>query len=233
MFSSAGLALRRTALTVAAARGENLTAAPVHRENVRVSDSIQAAPTGRAKCRGCAKSISKGELRFGETGPNAYGEGEATSWFHLACAALMRPEKLEPVLASSTEELPERAWLDETVRFGTEHRRLPRLVRAERASSGRAHCRSCHELIDKGDWRLALQMFEEGRPNPIGTIHVSCAQAYFGTADVLARAQRLTPALSPADLGDLQKALSEQRPGLAKTQGSDSEDDSKAGSGSV
>jgi hypothetical protein len=196
-----------------------------------VPDSIQPAPTGRAKCRGCGNAIAKGELRFGEIGPNSYGEGEATTWFHLACAALMRPEKLQPVLEASSDDLPEQAWLLETARLGMEHHRLPRMVRVERASSGRAHCRSCRELIAKGDWRFALQMFEEGRPTPIGTIHASCAQAYFGTADVLPRAQRLTPDLSEADIADLQKALSEQRPGLAKTQGSDSEDDSEVGSG--
>jgi hypothetical protein len=198
-----------------------------------VPDSIQPAPTGRAKCRGCGNAIAKAELRFGETGPNSFGEGEATSWFHVACAALMRPEKLLPVLEASSDEQPERAWLLETARSGIEHHRLPRLVRVERASSGRAHCRSCRELIAKGDWRFALQMFEEGRPTPIGTIHASCAEAYFGTADVLPRVRRLTPDLTEADLDDLRKALSEQRPGLAKTQGSDSEDDSKAGSGGV
>jgi hypothetical protein len=198
-----------------------------------VPDSIQAAPTGRAKCRGCGNAIAKTELRFGETGPNSYGEGEATSWFHLACAALMRPDKLLPVLEAFAEPLDERAWLEETARFGVEHHRLPRLVRGERASSGRAHCRSCRELITKGEWRFVLQMFEEGRPNPIGTIHVSCAEAYFGTADVLGRAQRLTPDLDDADLADLKKALSEQRPGLAKTQAADSDDESKLGSGSA
>jgi hypothetical protein len=203
------------------------------RENALVPDSIQAAPTGRAKCKGCGNAIAKGELRFGETGPNSFGEGEATTWFHLACAALMRPEKLQPVLETTTEELAERAWLTETARVGIEHPRLPRLLRAERASSGRAHCRSCRELIAKGDWRFALQMFEEGRPTPIGTIHVSCAEAYFGTADVLSRAQRLTADLSEADVRDLAQALSEQRPGLAKTQGSEGEDDSKLGSGSA
>lgn len=196
-----------------------------------VPDSIQPAPTGRAKCKGCGNTIAKAELRFGETGPNSFGEGEATSWFHLACAALMRPEKLLPVLEAWTDEVPERAWLERTARFGVEHRRLPRLLRAERASSGRAHCRSCRELIAKGEWRFALQVFEEARPNPIGTIHASCAEAYFGTADVLERAQRLTPDLNEDDLGDLKKALSEQRPGLAKTQGSDSDDESKLGSG--
>lgn len=199
-------------------------------------DSIQPAPTGRAKCRGCGKTIAKGELRFGEVGPNSYGEGEAVSWFHLSCAALMRPEKLAPVLESSGDELPERDWLAQTVQVGVAHERLPRLVRAERASSGRAHCRSCRELIAKGEWRLALQMFEEGRPNPIGTIHAQCAEAYFGTADVLERVRRLSPELSDQDLAELARALSEQRPGLAKTQGADEaeeSDESKLGSGSA
>jgi poly(ADP-ribose) polymerase-like protein len=198
-----------------------------------VSDSIQAAPSGRAKCKGCGGAIGKGELRFGETGPNSYGEGEATSWFHLACGALMRPEKLLPTLEAASEEVAERDWLNETARCGVEHPRLTRLVRAERASSGRAHCRSCRELIAKGDWRFVLQMFEEGRPTPIGTIHATCAEAYFGTADVLDRVQRLTPNLSADDLNDLKQALTQQRPGLAKTQGSEADDDSRVGSGDV
>jgi hypothetical protein len=197
------------------------------RQNSRVPDSIQAAPTGRAKCRGCGNAIAKGELRFGESGPNSYGEGEATSWFHLACSALMRPEKLLPVLEASSEAFDERGWLEDTARFGIEHRRLPRLVRAERASSGRAHCRSCRELIAKGEWRFALQMFEEGRPNSIGTIHASCAEAYFGTVDVLPRVRRLCPDLNDADLAELTKALAEQRPGLAKTDASTSEEPSQ------
>jgi hypothetical protein len=191
-----------------------------------VPDSIQPAPTGRAKCRGCGAAIAKGELRFGESGPNSYGEGEATSWFHLHCGALMRPEKFLPVVEAGADAGDGRDWLMEQARLGIEHERLPRLVRAERASSGRATCRSCRELIAKGEWRFALQMFEEGRSNPIGFIHASCAQAYFGTADVLARAERLTPDLDVDDVAELTKALAEQRPGLAKTDASDSDDDS-------
>jgi hypothetical protein len=198
-----------------------------------VPDSIQPAPTGRAKCKGCGNAIAKAELRFGEAGPNAYGEGEATSWFHLSCAALMRPEKLLPVLEAEAREVPEREPLLQTARVGIAHHRLPRLVRAERASSGRAHCRSCRELIDKGEWRFVLQMFEDGRPNPIGTIHASCAEAYFGTADVRERAERLTPGLSGEDREDLARALSQQRPGLAKTQGAEEDDQSRFGSGNA
>ena len=177
--------------------------------------------------------IAKAALRFGETGPNSYGEGEATSWFHVTCAALMRPEKLLPVLEAEGADVPERELLLQIARVGTEHQRLPRLVRAERASSGRAHCRSCRELIAKGEWRFVLQTFEDGRPSPIGTIHASCAEAYFGTADVLERAQRLTPDLSADDRDELARALAEQRPGLAKTQGSDEDDPSRVGSGNA
>jgi hypothetical protein len=196
-----------------------------------VPDSIQAAPTGRAKCRGCGQAIAKGELRFGETGPNAYGEGEATSWFHLACGALMRSEKLLPVLHASSDVVEERGWLEQIAQRGIELPRLQRLVRAERASSGRATCRSCRELIAKGEWRFVLQMFEEGRPNAIGMIHASCAEAYFGTAEVLERAERLTSGLGPDEVAELEQALAEQRPGLAKTRGSEADDDSAVGSG--
>jgi hypothetical protein len=198
-----------------------------------VPDSIQEAPTGRSKCKGCGSAIAKAELRFGEVGPNSYGEGEATTWFHLACAALMRPDKLLPVLEASSDEPPERGWLVETARAGVEHEQLRRLVRAERASSGRAHCRSCHELIAKGEWRLALQTFEEGRPTPLGTIHASCAEAYFGTADVLDRVQRLTPSLTADDVSDLKAALAEQRPAVDEAQASDDDDASKVGSGNA
>jgi hypothetical protein len=74
-----------------------------------------------------------------------------------------------------------------------------------------------------------LQTSEEGRPNPIGTIHASCAEDYYGTADVLERARRLTPDLGESDVAELEKALAEQRPGLAKTEGDAAEEDSKAG----
>ena len=178
--------------------------------------SLQVAPTGRAKCRGCGKSIARGELRFGETGPNSYGEGEATTWYHVSCAALMRPDQILPVLGTTAEQVAERQELMELATEGVRLVRLPRLVRAERASSGRAHCRQCRELIHKGDWRLALQVFEEGRPSPIGTIHAWCAEAYFGTRALLPRLRRLTPELGADDWTSLSQAIAPRGPGVAK-----------------
>lgn len=169
-----------------------------------MTDVIETARSGRSSCRGCGTKILRGELRFGESLPNPYSEGEAQVWFHLICAACMRPDKLEPVLAAYRDSIDEREWMQRAVGRGLSHQRLTRLARAERAPSGSAHCRQCRDLISKGSWRLALQMFEEGRMQPIGTIHAQCAQSYFGTADIMDRVQRLTPNLSPADLTELE-----------------------------
>jgi hypothetical protein len=168
-----------------------------------VPDVIEPAKTSRASCRGCGRNIARGDLRFGESLPNAYGEGESMFWFHLTCAACMRPEKLEAALEHGPDGIPDRDQLQRTANEGIAHARLTRLVRAERAPSGSAHCRHCRELIGKGAWRIALQVFEDGRMQPIGTIHAECAADYFGTADILNRIRQLTEGLSHADLAEI------------------------------
>ncbi|HEX6275672.1 MAG TPA: hypothetical protein VFZ53_21675 [Polyangiaceae bacterium] len=179
-------------------------------------DQIEAAPTGRAKCRGCGNAIGKGELRFGEALPNPFGEGDAMFWFHLACGACMRPEKFGPALETQPAPPPDAEWLKHAAEQGLAHHRLPRLKTVERAPSGRATCRSCREVIDKGAWRFALQMFEEGRFSPIGSIHVECAKAYFETKDVLDRVRKLTPALGDADAAEITRLLDIEKPGAPK-----------------
>lgn len=119
----------------------------------------------------------------------------------------MRPEKFGPALDASDQAIAEHDWLRQAVSAGLAHDRLPRLLRAERAPSGAARCRKCHELVNKGSWRLALQIFETGRMQPIGTIHVACAGAYFGTSEILDRIERLTGGLSPADLAELERQV--------------------------
>ena len=174
-----------------------------------VPDLIETAKSGRAKCRGCGRSIAGGDLRFGESLPNSYAEGESLFWFHLVCAACMRPEKFGPTLESCNQPIPDAAWLREAVRVGLQYQRLPRLLRAERATSGKAHCRQCRELVNKGSWRLALQVFEEGRMQGIGTIHLECALAYFDTVEILDRIERLTEGLTPTDLSEIERCCQE------------------------
>ena len=98
---------------------------------------IEAAKSGRSKCRGCNDPISKGELRFGERMENPFAEdSEMTLWFHLKCGALRRSESFSEVL--DHEAVKELAELGEFVEAGMEHPRLERIVGAEHAPSGRA-----------------------------------------------------------------------------------------------
>ena len=178
-------------------------------------DVLLPATSGRAKCRGCARAIKSGELRFGESAPNAYGEGESLYWFHPTCAACMRPEKFGAVLRS-TPGVPERDWLEKAVEEGLKFHRLVRLAHAERSKSGKARCRSCREPIESGVMRFALSMFEEGgRMSPIGFIHVECAQAYFGTTELLERVEKLSPDLDAGAIAEVAERLLHQREGAA------------------
>lgn len=182
-----------------------------------MSHVIEFAASGRAKCRGCDLRIAKDELRFGERQPNAFGDGEMTLWFHLRCAAYKRPEPFLETLAAEPADDAEaeaRARIDApdelraAAEHGITHRRLPRVAGADRAPTGRAHCRSCRELIAKDAWRVGLVFFEEYRFQPSGFIHAECALEYFGTTDVLSRVRHFRPELEPADLDEL-KALVE------------------------
>ena len=172
---------------------------------------IEAAASGRAKCRGCDQAIAKGELRFGERLPNAFGEGDMTLWFHLVCAAYKRPESLLEALRDSATPraaIENAAKLEAAAELGITHRRLPRVTGADRAPTGRARCRHCRELIAKDTWRIALVFFEEYRFQPSGFVHAACAREYLETTDLVERVRHFAPKLGPADLDDFAAALS-------------------------
>ena len=170
---------------------------------------IEPASSGRAKCPGCDHPIAKGELRFGQRQPNAFGEGEMTLWFHLPCGAYARPEPFLEVAAGAGDAA---TALIAEARFGIEHRRVPRIHGAERAPTSRARCRSCKELIAKDEWRIALVFFDEYRFEPGGFVHAGCAQTYFETIDVVPRIRHFSPQLGAADIAALEQALRTARP---------------------
>ncbi len=176
---------------------------------------IEPAATARAKCRGCGEKIAGGELRFGESLPNPFAEGETLHWFHLECGALKRPEPFLEALAARVEPLPDSERLAEEARRGVEHKRLPRINGAERDPSGRAQCRHCRQSIAKGAWRISLVFYEEGRFSPGGFVHVPCAGGYFETTDVAARLKRFTPGLTDPDLQEIQAELAKPSPPAA------------------
>ena len=173
-----------------------------------MNHTIEAASSGRSKCRGCGRVIAKDELRFGERLPNPFAEGtEMTHWFHLPCAAMKRPEVfLETMLDERFKGSgSDRKRLRELAEEGIEHRRLPRIDGAERAPTGRAACRSCRELIEKDVWRIRLVFFEEGQFNPSGYIHATCASEYLGTSDVVDRIANFSPELTEEELEEIRK----------------------------
>jgi hypothetical protein len=166
---------------------------------------IEPASSGRAKCRGCGQPTAKGELRFGERQPNAFGDGEMTLWFHLRCAAYLRPEPFLEALAAAASVPP--GDLDAAARFGIAHRRVPRIHGAERAATGRARCRHCKALIDKGDWRIALVFFEEYRFNPGGFVHAGCSTQYFETVEIIDRLRHFSPEITDSAAAELERAV--------------------------
>jgi Poly(ADP-ribose) polymerase and DNA-Ligase Zn-finger region len=176
---------------------------------------IEPASSARSKCRGCGERIAAGELRFGESVPNPFGEGEAMHWFHVDCATLRRPEPLLEALAERTEPLADSARLIAEARFGVAHPRLARLNGAERSPSARAQCRACHTAIEKGAWRVVLIFYEEGRFMPGGFVHARCAKTYFETPELGSRLRRFSPALTEEDWKDLQLELERESPGAA------------------
>lgn len=76
--------------------------------------NIEIDPSGRAKCTGCGKLISKGELRMKEAiadhGPDPT-DFEQFDFYHLPHAAKRRPRELKSALANFKDEVPDREEL--------------------------------------------------------------------------------------------------------------------------
>jgi len=180
---------------------------------------FELAPSGRSKCRGCGRSIERAELRFGERLPNPFTEGgEMTAWFHPLCAAYKRPEPLLQALAERPDEVPDRERLERTARSGLEHPRLVRIDGADRAASGQAKCRSCHEPIARGGLRIRIVFWEEGRFTGGGYLHLDCRKAYFETDEVLDRLLHFSPDLGEDERDELTRACGADTPGPAAPQ---------------
>ena len=171
--------------------------------------TIEPAASGRAKCRGCGEKIAKDELRLGARLPNPFVEGELTLWFHLLCGAYKRPEPYLEAARTTTESIDNAETLETEAKRSLEHKRLPRLNGADRAPTGRAHCRSCRELIEKGSWRISVVYYDEveGRFQPSGYVHPKCVKEYFGTNDIIDRLQHFSSALESNEIDELRTEL--------------------------
>jgi hypothetical protein len=173
-----------------------------------VGHILESSPNGRATCRACGAKIAKGDRRFGERLPNPFDEngGEMTHWFHAVCAVYARPEAILDLLTAGGE-IEDCERLAREARLGIDRRRVPRVRTAERAATGRATCRACREPIAKGEWRISLVYYEDGRFAPSGFIHARCAAAYLETTDIAERLAHFSPALAEPDLVDLMTTI--------------------------
>jgi hypothetical protein len=168
---------------------------------------FEPASSGRSKCRGCGRVIERGELRFGERLPNPFADGEMTVWFHPLCAAYKRPEALLQTLDETPAEVPDREALERAARSSLAHRRLPRIDGAERAPSAQASCRSCREPIARGNWRVRLVFYQEGRFTSGGFVHLDCRKGYFETEDILDHVLHFSTELSEVERAELRRAF--------------------------
>jgi hypothetical protein len=174
---------------------------------------LEPAASGRSRCRGCARPIARGEIRFGERLPNPFADGEMTLWFHPVCAAFKRPEPLLATLAEAAQALPDRESLERIARRGVAHRRLPRIDGAGRAPSGQARCRECRQPIERGAWRIRLVYYEEGQFSPSGFVHLECRNRYFETDDVREPVLHFSADLGEAERRELASTLAQATAG--------------------
>ena len=172
---------------------------------------FEPASSGRSKCRGCDQFIQRGDLRFGERLPNPFGDGEITQWYHPLCAAYKRPEPVLQALRAAPQNVPDPGGLECAALGSLAHHRLPRIDGAERARSGQAKCRSCRQQIERGEWRIRLVFYEEGRFSPGGFVHFSCSQAYFETWDIGNQVLHFSSALSPEEREELKREIGKAR----------------------
>ena len=147
---------------------------------------IEAARSGRSKCKGCRKAIEKDTHRLGVLVEGPYGLGHM--WYHLNCAAKRIWGKLEEAYAAEAwslakvpvdrAELPDLADLvelrEEAEKKKAEKQELPYV---ELDPSGRARCKWCDETLEKGTPRVVIgrevEFGQQVRTTPIN-VHPRC-----------------------------------------------------------
>ena len=174
-----------------------------------MAETIEAAKTGRARCRSCRQPIEKGTLRFGEEQPSAFAEGTQWVWYHLTCAATKRPVPLKSALLAFSGEVPGRAELEAALAAADEQATV--FPYAERAATGRSRCLQCREPIDKGALRVATERaldLESGMGRTgVGYLHARCAGQHLEQEDLGAILRRNSRGLSEAELTEIEREL--------------------------
>lgn len=178
---------------------------------------IEEAKSGRAACRTCKKTITKGELRLGEEVVNAFSESGsmAMQWHHLECAAKKKPLVLEEALKTTDVVIPNRAALEAEIAGNKKNVKPGTYPYAERAKTSRSTCLDCEEAIEKGTLRVAVERdVDTGSfvTKGAGYLHAACAAGWIPEntdfkGDLLAAIKANSTSLEPADVTALQSEL--------------------------
>lgn len=174
-----------------------------------MANVIEEAKSGRASCRTCKKAIAKGELRFGEEAPNAFGDAPSMRWHHLTCAAEKLPAELKEALDQFPGPVANRAELDQLMADSLAKGRAKPggFPYSDKAPTGRAKCMQCSQPIDKDSLRVAVEReIETGAmvTKSAGYLHPACVAPYVeangGDRAELVEGVRQNSRLVPADL---------------------------------
>ncbi|HTR51052.1 MAG TPA: hypothetical protein VMJ10_10130 [Kofleriaceae bacterium] len=174
-----------------------------------MANVIEEAKSGRASCRTCKKAIAKGELRFGEEAPNAFGDAPSLRWHHLMCAAEKLPKELGEALKGFAGTVPNRAELEQKMASAIAggHAKPGGFPYADKAPTGRAKCMQCQQAIEKDSLRVAIEReIDTGAmvTRGAGYMHPGCVGAYLeanqGDHDELVEGVRANSRLAAADL---------------------------------
>ena len=121
-----------------------------------MTEVIEVAKTGRARCRSCRQAIEKGALRFGEEQPSAFAEGMQMAWYHLPCAAGKRPAQVREALSRFEGEVPGRDEIEKLLAGGRPTRPWPIPTPNAHPPADRSAF-TAHEPIEKGALRVAVE----------------------------------------------------------------------------
>jgi hypothetical protein len=177
---------------------------------------IEGARSSRAKCKTCRKAIEKGVLRLGVLIEGPYGIGYL--WHHLTCAAKRRLDDVEEAYASeawnAAKEPPANVPTIEELRklheeAEEERQSRQKLPYAELDPSGRARCKQCGEVMEKGSLRVVLgreiEFGSQYRTMPIH-VHPACVATEIEREDCATEAAGFAAAIR----GNSQRLSSEQ-----------------------
>lgn len=179
---------------------------------------IEAARSGRSRCKVCRRQIAKDALRLGILIEGPYGTGYL--WHHLTCAAKRRGDDVEAAYEAeawrNAKSPPEKVPSLDSLRAQRERAERQRAERrdppyVEIAPSGRSRCKHCEEPIEKGTARIAVgRTVTFGNQERVGAVnvHPRCLDAELDEEHCATEREGLIDALR-ANRGDLDEGALE------------------------